>query len=233
MQSNHHYLLLFFLLLTGFNAHALKLTPFDASYKVYRGNTYVANSQFALKKQNSEWVWQMKTEPRGIYSWLTRKKPYTETRMQKIGQDIQLLLISSGDYPKKPVKQSTWFDHQHKKIYRKKGKKISQLKLTDPIYNYQSIHLLHPQMLEQNESAIDINFYKKGKLLKSTLTLQKQVELPSKKGKIIVDKITQTFKKSKNKMIYYYQGETLAPLKIEQIKPGKDKSVMWRVKPAI
>ena len=74
-----------------------------------------------------------------------------------------------------------------------------------------------------------VNFYKKGKLLETTLTLEKQVKLPSKKDSMIVDKVTQVFTGSNKKMIYYYKGDTLAPLKIEQLKPGKDTSVMWRV----
>lgn len=229
MQINFHYYLLFFLLLMSFNARALTLSPFNVSYHVYRGDIHVANSRFSLKKQQSEWVWHMKTKPRGIYSWLTRKKPFAETRMQQIDQNIQLLLESTGDYPKKPAKRNTWFDHVNNKIYSMNGNKISQLSLPENVYNYHSIHLLHPVMLEQDRLQIDVNFYKRGKLLKSTLKLEKQVELDSKSDTMIVDKITHTFSDSNKKLIYYYQGETLAPLKIEHIKPGKDKSVMWRV----
>ncbi|MBT3204608.1 MAG: DUF3108 domain-containing protein [Gammaproteobacteria bacterium] len=229
MHFNFHHFLLIALLLAGFNVQALELNPFNARYHVYRGNTHVAISKFSLKKQKSEWVWRMKTGPRGIYSWLTRKKPFAETRMQETGRDIQLLLETTGDYPKKPAKQSTWFDHVNNKIYSMKGKNISQLKLPENTYNYHSVHLLHPLMLENNEQKMDINFYKRGELLKSTVTLEKQIELPAKKGKTIVDKLTQTFKGSSKKMVYYYKGKTLAPLKIEQIKPGKDKSVMWRI----
>jgi len=229
MLAKIRYLLLTALLITGFNVQAIELSPFDTRYFVYRGNTHVAISQFSLKKYRSEWVWRMNTGPRGIFSWLTPKKPFAETRMQETANDIQLLLETSGDYPNKPAKRNTWFDHTNKKIYSMKAKEIKQLKLPENIYNYHSVHLLHPRMLASNNVKMDINFFKRGKLLKSTLTLEKQVELPVKKGKMVVDKITQTFKDSGKKLIYYYQGETLAPLKIEHSKPGKDKSVMWRI----
>ncbi len=229
MSINKRFFLLITLLLSCFNAQALNLSPFNVRYHVYRGDIHVANSQFSFKQQNSEWVWYMQTSPRGIYSWLTSKKPFAETRIQQPLQEIQLLLEMTGDYPDKPAEQNTWFDHQNKKIYSMNGSQISNLEMKDNIYNYHSVQLLYPLMLEHNETQKTINFYKRGKLIESTLTLEKQVELPSKKDKIIVDKVTQAFKDSNNTMIYYYQGETLAPLKIEQVKPGKDSSVMWRV----
>lgn len=221
--------LLIALLFTGINTEALTLSSFDARYHVYRGDIHVANSQFTLKKQQSEWVWSMNTRPRGIYSWLTRKKPFAETRLQDIEYDYQILLERTGDYPQKPASRNTWFDHTHKTLYSMNGKKISQLELPDNVYNYHSIHLLYPQMLEQNTDQITVNFYKKGKLQESTLELEQQVKLPSKKTTMIVDKVTHTFKDSNKTLIYYYQGDTFAPLKIEHIKPGKDSSVMWRV----
>lgn len=229
MISSYRLILVIVLLLIAVNAQAFNLQPFQARYHVYRGNTYVANSDFSLQPEKSEWVWKMKAKPRGIYSWLTRKKPFAETRMQKNQQQIQLLLERTGDYPDKPAKKNTWFDHQNKIIYSMNKQKISKLNLPHDIYNYHSVHLLYPQMLENNETRHTIHFYKSGKVLESTLVLEKQVELDSKKDKMVVDKVTQSFKKSKKKLIYYYQGNTLAPLKIEQINPGKDSSIMWRV----
>ena len=229
MQSEYRFFLLIFLLLTSISVQAITLSPFDARYHVYRGDIHVANSQFSLKKEQSEWVWFMKTRPRGIYSWLTKKKPFTETRLQDDRHEYKLLLEKNGDYPKKPAKSNTWFDYENKTIYHMNGKQISQLKLPKNIYNYHNIHLIYPLMLEQNTNKMSVNFYKKGKLLETTLTLEKQVKLPSKKDSMIVDKVTQVFTGSNKKMIYYYKGDTLAPLKIEQLKPGKDTSVMWRV----
>ncbi len=193
------------------------------------GNMYVAKSYFTFNKENSEWVWIMKTRPRGIYSWLTSKEPFAETRLQEKQSEIQLLLERTGDYPDKPADRNTWFDHQNKKIYSMNKQEISVLDLKDNVYNYHSVHLLHPLLVEQNLSEKKIQFYKRGKLIESTLKLEKQVEITVEKKKMIADKITQTFKDSKNILIYYYQGPTLAPLKIEQIKPGKDNSIMWRV----
>jgi hypothetical protein len=223
-------LLFFIVLLTTFNSLAQQsIEPFEARYHVYRGDTHVANSKLSLNKQNGEWVWFMNTEPRGIYSWLTKKQPFTETRMQNTPSGLQLLLENSGDYLDKPPQQSDWFDYTNRIIYHMKEGSISQIKLPDNVYNYQSVHTLYPQMLSQNKLQLSINFYRKGEITKSTLTLERDLPIPDKSGTIKVDKITQTFDQSDKQMIYYYQGESIAPLKIEQIKRGKDSSVMWRV----
>ncbi len=207
---------------------AQDIKPFKAEYKVFRGNSYIANSKLSLQNQQGEWIWRIDTKARGIYKWLTRKKPYIETRMQKIGRKLELLLESSGDYPDKLPKWSSWFDHSGKLIYSMKNGKIKKQKLPEDVYNFHSIHLLYPQMLQRNEQQKTVNFFKNGKLLKSTLILEKNVELSNKKQRMVVDKLIQKFSGSKKYFIYYYRGDTLAPLKIEQINPGKGTSVMWR-----
>jgi hypothetical protein len=220
--------LLFIAVFFSLTALAQDIKPFKAEYKVFRGNSYIADSKLTLKKQQGEWIWRIDTKARGIYKWLTRKKPYIETRMQEIDHKLKLLLESSGDYPDKLPKWSSWFDHLGKFIYSMKGNKIKKQKLPEDVYNFHSIHLLYPQMMQHNEQQKTVNFFKKGKLLKSTLILEKNVELSNKKQHTVVDKLTQKFDGSKKYFIYYYKGKTLAPLKIEQINPGKDSSVMWR-----
>ncbi len=196
---------------------------------MFRGNSYIADSRLTLKNEQGEWIWRMDTKARGIYKWLTRKRPFIETRMQKIGGNkLRLLLETSGDYPDKLPKRSSWFDHKGELIYSMKGDTIKKQALPQDVYNFHSIHLLYPQMHQQNESNKTINFFKKGKLIESTLTLEKEVELKDRKKHLQVDKLTQKFSGSKKYFIYYYHGNTLAPLKIEQINPGKDSSVMWR-----
>ena len=216
------------LLLLGLSVQAQDIIPFEADYKVFRGNSYIADSRLTLKNEQGEWIWRMDTKARGIYKWLTRKRPFIETRMQQIGHKLRLLLEKSGDYPDKRPKWSSWFDHDSKLIYSMKGDKTKKQALPENVYNFHSIHLLYPQMRQQNEARKTVNFFKKGKLVESTLTLEKDVELKDRKKHLQVDKLTQKFSGSKKYFIYYYHGNALAPLKIEQINPGKDSSVMWR-----
>lgn len=221
---------LFFLLLAlSQNILAQNLTPFKAKYNVYRGDSLVANAQFNLQFKNGVWNWTMQTQPTGLYRWLTRKKPFAQTQLQNGPEGIQLLLQHKGNYLEKPPRESSWFDHTNQTIYYKKGDKIKQLNLPGPVYDYHSIHLMHSLMLENNQSTAEVNFYKKGKILKSTLILEKQIEIPRDSSNMTVDKMSQSFNNSSRKIIYYYQGDTLAPLKIEQIKKGSGSSVMWRM----
>ena len=220
---------LLLVLLASFNSHAVSIEPFEARYHVYRADSHVANSKMSLKKENAEWVWSMHTEPRGMYSWLTKKRPFSKTHLQSTPSGLQLLLEQSGDHAQKPAQESSWFDYTHLIIYHMKGTTIDQIKLPGEVYNYHSVHTLYPLMLEQQTTSLKINFYRNGSISTSTLTLEKEIEIPERKSTIKVDKVTQKFDRSDKQMIYYYQGETLAPLKIEQIKPGKDSSVMWRV----
>jgi len=229
MRTKSTLILFITTLFITFSSAAQSIEPFEARYHVYRGDTHVANSKLSLHRQNGEWVWFMNTEPRGIYSWLTKKQPFTETRMQNSPTGLQLLLENSGEYQNKPPQQSDWFDYTTRIIYHMKDGNISQIKLPDDVYNYQSVHTLYPQMLSQHKLQLPINFYRNGAVTKSTLTLEKAFPIPDKSGTIKVDKITQTFDQSDKQMIYYYQGGSIAPLKIEQIKRGKDSSVMWRV----
>lgn len=223
------YISLLLLLLLSQNGNAQDLKSFKAKYNVYRGDSLVANAQFNLQLQNGVWAWTMKTKPTGLYRWLTRKRPFAQTQMQDSAEGIRILLQHKGDYSEKPPRESSWFDYASKTIYYKKGEKIKQLELPDNIYDYHSIHLIYPMMLENNLSQTNVNFYKRGKLLKSTLSLEKQVEIPHKSSILMVDKIAQNFENSGRKIIYYYQGDTLAPVKIEQIKKGENTSVMWRM----
>ena len=103
------------------------------------------------------------------------------------------------------------------------------MQLPADIFNYHSIHLLYPHMLDAGLTQQDIMFYKNGKLSKSQVRLDRQHELTRDGDKLIVDRLTQSFNGKKNKMIYYYQSGSVVPVKIEQLKPGKAVNVLWRI----
>jgi len=205
------------------------LQPFSAYYDVYRNNQHVANAHFVLNKQNDTWVWNMQTRPIGFYSWLTRKKPFSETRMSETANGLQLTQELKGDYRNKPAKEKTWFDQKNSTIYYSKGEKKKQQTIPKNLYNFQSVHLIPGIMKQQELDQFEVDFYKKGKLFKSTFKLEPAVKLKQKdKDGLVVDKLTQRLDPSDYEMIYYYHGNTLAPLKIEQLKANGDNSVMWR-----
>ena len=222
-----------FLLLTlcalSLQLHASALQPFAAEYELYRGNSHIGKAKFDLAYEDGIWTWQTVTRPVGFYRLLTKKKPFEETRMRPASQQLQLLLHRKGDDPQKTASESAYFDHEKGLIYYHEDKKNRQLQLPADIFNYHSIHLLYPHMLDEGLTQQDIMFYKNGKLSKSQVRLDRQHELTRDGDKLIVDRLTQSFNGKKNKMIYYYQSGSVVPVKIEQLKPGKAVNVLWRI----
>ena len=216
------------LLLLSNAIFASEMEPFTASYKVFRDDQYVADASFSLAQRNGVWVWSMGTRARGIYSWLTRKKPFIYTHVQENSPGQPLLSMElSGDYPDKSAQQASWFDYDKKMVYFSDKKKQLKLPFSTPIYNYHSINLLYPQMKLDGANNRQIQFYKKGKLLTANVRLETDIEIPDGDSVLKVDKLTQTYPDNKDVIQYYYQDGKLAPLKIEQIKRDF-VSVMWR-----
>ncbi len=222
---------LLILALCGFSLQlaASPLQPFTAEYKLYRGKGQVGKTRLDLAFDNGIWTWRTITRPVGFYRLLTKKKPFEETWMRPASPQLRLLLHRKGDDPQKTASESAYFDHEKSLIYYHEGKKNRQLQLPEEVFNYHSIHLLYPQMLDNGQTQQDIMFFKNGKLTSSEIRLDRQHELTRNDDKLIVDRLTQGFAGSKNQMIYYYQPGSLAPVKIEQLKPGKADNVLWRI----
>ncbi len=227
-----HLFYFFLILLLSIEGVASTLKPFQAQYNLYRGNSHVAEADYNLSFQNGLWTWTMNTRPTSFYRWLTRKEPFTQTQMMETSEGVQLLLQHQGDYALKLPEKSSWFDHSNHNIYYKKGAKVTKIEMVDRnnalIFDYHSIHLLYLQMLKNNLRQIKVNFYKRGRLVDSTLTLEKNVALKHQSTTLTVDRMTQEFGNSNRKMIYSYLPNSLPPYKIEQIRKGKPKTVMWR-----
>ncbi len=233
LYSNRYYTTVikftaFCLLLISGALYASELKPFDVHYRVFRNDQHVAYADFSLHQDNGIWIWSMKTEPRGIYSWLTRKRPYIETHMRKVSDGSQQLSIEvSGDYPDLRPNRASWFDHDNHLVYYADKKKQRRFEFDTPLYNYHSINLLYLEMKRKGQTEIIIQFYKGSDLKYSKVTLQTDIEIPDGDSSIRVDKLSQDFADSKDTIQYYYQNNELAPLKIEQIKEDY-VSVMWR-----
>lgn len=205
------------------------LTPFDVHYRVYRNDQHVANTHFKLYQDNGIWVWHMQTKPHGFYTLLTRKRPYSETRMIETAEGIKLSHSLSGNYKDKPAREKSWFDQDEKIVYYTKSKKKRQLALPEEVYDYLSLNLLYPIMKDSEEKEKTLHFYKRGKLYPSTVLFEANIQLDTGDASVLADKLTLRLQDSGDEMVYYYQGHKLAPLKIERIKKKGGSQIMWRI----
>ena len=217
------------LLLISLQAGAYDVQPFSAEYHLYRGDSHIGNAEIRLQYDDGVWTWYTETRPVGLYRLFTNKVPFAETRMRPASDRLKLSQQRVGDNPQQAAEEKTWFDQQRGLIFYNKKKKNRQLKMPDEVYDYLSIHLLHRQMADAGLAEKDIVFYKNGKLVDSHIRLDRQLELVRDGSKFRVDRLTQSFDGSRKKMIYYYQQDSLAPLKIEQQDPDKTNKVMWRI----
>ena len=53
----------------------VQLTAFQANYKFYYGKLKVANAQIKVSQTGDSWHWRLTTDPIGLLSLLTSRKP--------------------------------------------------------------------------------------------------------------------------------------------------------------
>ena len=223
------YLLLLLLALLPTHLLAAPLETFSHDYMICRGETRVGKATMRLYPQYDYWIWEMRTEPVGWLRFLTRKKPFSETWLRLRDGEPALMLTRSGDYDDKPADRSTWFDDRKQRLYYANRKGTRQLDYRLPLHDILSIHLLYPRLLESPDGTLETDFYKKGKIRRTTLRLERDVPLRSGDDTLILDRVTQTLEGSDKQMVYYYRRGDIAPIKIEQYKGKTEKSVMWRM----
>ena len=228
-RTTYRSLLALLLLLISLQPGADEVKPFNAEYHLYRGDNHIGNTRLQLQYNNGIWTWYSETRPVGFYRLFTNKNPFAETRMRPASQTLRLSQQRIGDDPQQAAEEKTWFDQQSGLIFYSKKDKNRQLEMPADVYDYHSIHLLHQHMAQAGLTQKDIIFYKNGNLVDSQIRLDRQLELIREGSRFKVDRLTQSFDGSSKKMIYYYQKDSLAPLKIEQLNPGKSDHVMWRI----
>ncbi len=215
------------LLLTNLSAGIQAAQAFEAEYTVYKGSRKVGEAVLSLALSENAMRWQLETEPTGIYALLTNKKPFTESVMHKNGNDFRLasilVSISRDDEPQETA-HFYWQQQQIEILFEGLQK---QRFLQNAVYDYLSIHWLAAEMTRSAGSRIEFDFYRRGKLIRSTLSLTEQSELEINKKTKSVICYKQTFQSSSRKYRYCYDSTNpLLPLRIEKMKSGKKSTIM-------
>ena len=220
-------LLLCLTLISPGSSAEISLRPFSARYDLYHGGMYIAVTELSLQRSGEHWRWSTLTTARGIYSWFTGKRPYTETTFSQVECEILLREILIADAGSDRKTESARFNWGNSKLDVKRKGKQKQLHLSDPVYDYQSIHLLAAAMHQQHLNQQTTDFYRKGKLVKSSLSYSgsDKIDVNGKSVNAIV--YEQVIVKSDSTIKYYYDAENpLLPLRIVKLKPGKKPSIL-------
>ncbi len=219
-------LLLFAFSPTGF-ALEIPLQPFNASYNLYKGGMNIATTELKLERNGEHWRWSSLTRARGVYAWFTSKQPYTETSFSRLENEFRLQEILIADGGREKSLESARFDWVKGELEVMRKGKRRQLQLGDGVYDYQSIHLLAAAMNQQQSKTATIDFYRKGKLVKSRFVYSGQQPVEVNGKSVQANVYEQIVAKSKSKIKYYYDVDNpLLPLRIERLESGESPAVL-------
>jgi len=208
-------------------ADGLKLQAFDANYSLHIAGLHVGYSKLSLSQSGDLWRWQTSSKPRGAYSLLTNKKPYSETRFSlNSGHHlIQNILISDeGDTNLYETAHFNWQSKQAK-ILRKKV--TSTTTLSNDVYDYHSVIWLIANMMKAEKTQLEVDFYLKGVVVKSIIKRIDNKNIETAGQKVSAWVYEQTTTNSSSKIHYYFNpAKPLLPLKIEKVKPDKKTAIL-------
>ncbi len=208
-------------------AAQVPLRAFTASYDLYQSGMHIAISELSLQPSDDLWRWRMKTKARGIYSLFISASHYSETTFTQTGDDIRLQQIVITNSKDKNKQESASFDWNKGSIAVLRRGKRKQLPLDTGVYDYHSIHLLAAAMRMQQLDTATIDFYLKGKLVKSRFIYSGEGKVDINGEVIAATIFEQMIVKSNSKIKYYYDAKNpLLPLRIEKLQSGESPTVL-------
>lgn len=203
------------------------LRPFSASYDLYQGGMHLGVMDLSLERQQEAWRWVSITRARGIYKLFTDKQPYAETRFARFGEHFRVTEINLGEHGGEQPEENARFDWNEGRLdVLRKGKR-RELALADGVYDYQSIHLLAASMGEEQLEKSTIDFYRKGKLVKSRFVFSGRQSVNVGDDSIEANVYEQVVARSNSKIKYFYDAQNpLLPLRIEKLEAGDSPSIL-------
>jgi len=203
-------------------AAEVPLRSFIANYDLHKGSMHIAVSEVSLQQINRLWRWRATTTARGIYAWFIDNEPFSETSFIQANDEMKIQQILHAD-PGDPEKnESASFDWARGNVDVLRKGEHKQLMLDREVYDYQSIHLLAVSIRLQQLNEATVDFYRKGKITRSTLVYSGKGNIDVNGKAVAAEIFEQIIGKSKTKMKYYYAAATpLLPIRVEKLKPGK------------
>ncbi|MCP4764768.1 MAG: DUF3108 domain-containing protein [Gammaproteobacteria bacterium] len=208
-------------------AGEVPLRAFTASYSLHKGSLHVGAAELSLEPFEQLWRWRLTTQARGIYAMFVHSKPYSETTFSRVQDDIRLQKIVLRDEKDEDKYESASFDWEagRMEVLRKGKHKIRNL--TGDVYDYQSIHLLAAAMQKHQWDDESVDFYRKGKLVKSRLVYLGEEMVDIGDRQIEARVFRQTVEGSRTVTRYFYDANhPLLPLLVENRKGDDSPSIL-------
>ncbi len=203
------------------------LREFTASYDLFRGDLRVGVSELSLERLGDLWRWRMKTSARGLVSIFIDKRPRSETTFIQINDEIRLRQILITDDNDKNKLESASFDWDRRIVEVLRKGKQKKIPFATGVYDYHSIHLLAASMQLQQVQKTTVDFYRKGRLVKSTVIFRGEESIAINDEFIKAKIYQQMIAKSNSKTKYYYDANNpLLPLRIEKLKTGEKPIIL-------
>jgi hypothetical protein len=199
------------------------LVAFEANYELFYGKSRAADAQLSLAQAGDNWRWLLTMKPRGLASLLTSKKPYSETIFSRVdGKHRIQQVIVADDAEKAKEVETAKFDWNSQQVETMRKEVINNQPLTADVYDNLSIHLFSAKMLDENLPQASVEFYYKGRVVKSELKQLDKTSITVNEKNVEVMVVEQSVQDSSTKYTYYYDPATpVIPMKIVSGKPDK------------
>lgn len=217
------------LLLTGSGVTNAEppLHEFSASYDLYHGDRHVAITEFRLEQVDDHWQWSSLTRPHGMYAWFVRKRPLTRTRFDRHEGRLRLYEIVITDARENRPEESARFDWERGEMRVERKGKQRTVQLGGEVFDYQTVHLLTAIMQQRGQQRATIDFYRKGKLVESSIEYQGLERIAVDGKPLNASVFRQLVDRSDATIRYYYDpANPLLPLRIETSEPGEKPALL-------
>ncbi len=206
------------------------LRAFTASYDLTRGSMNLGKAELSLQPIGKMWQLRLSTRARGIYAMFIDKNPLAETSFSNDQDQLRLDQIVISDEKDEDKYESASFDWKKGQMKVLRKGKLSNVALTDSVYDYQSIHLVTAAMQIQQLEHAEVAFYRKGKLTRSSISYRGESSVTINGNKTDAQVFEQTTTGSKTRVKYFYDAQNpLLPLLIERRKSG-DTPIILRLR---
>jgi hypothetical protein len=212
---------------TTAQAAEVPLRAFSASYDLTADGLSLGTAELSLEPYGKLWRWRLTTRARGIYSLFIRDKPYSETTFTQDMDGVRLQQIVIADENDKDDIETASFDWEHGQLQVLRKGRRHKLALGKGVYDLQSIHVLAADMQLTQRDNSTVQFYRKGKLVKSRLAYLGEGSIDVDGEETVARIYEHTVSGSKEKLKYYYdERNPLLPVLIESSKSGDSPSTL-------